>query len=748
MSDLVIVESPTKANTIKNYLGSGFRVVASKGHVRDLPKSALGVNIENSFEPKYINIRGKAPLINELKKEAKAAKTIYLATDPDREGEAISWHLSRVLGDANEEKIKRISFNEITKKAVREAIRHPGEIDMNLVNSQQARRILDRIVGYKLSPLLWEKIRNGLSAGRVQSVATRIIVEREDEINAFQSEEYWTIDGEFTADGTKSFRAKFFGKGAKKTALKNKEEADQILTALGGASYRIRSLKKGEKTRAPAPPFTTSSLQQEANRRLNFQSQKTMKVAQELYEGISLGKKGDHGLITYMRTDSVRVSDEAAEAARDYIVAQYQESYYPQTRRVFKSKSNTQDAHEAVRPSDVNLTPDSLKGHLSADQMKLYTLIWRRFIASQMASAVYDTVALEIGAATEADGEYLFKVSGETVRFPGFLALYEEKEDEEKEDGEKLPPLSESDPLRLIALFPKQNFTQPPTRYTEATLIKALEEKGIGRPSTYTPTITTILTRRYIERMGKYLKPTELGAVTTALMREHFASIVDYQFTADMEQRFDRIENGNSDYIKVLDEFYGEFAKQLEKAQETVEKLDVKVGEEELDILCEKCGANMVVKKGRYGRFAACPNYPECKNTKPIDRDGKLVEKKPEETVPGMQCELCGSEVVIRKGRYGDFYACKRYPECTFTKQQVTGIGVKCPKCGGQVVLKRGKKRTFYGCDNYPACDFSAWYPPTGELCGVCGGTLVKKKENEGAVCANKDCPTNQKEKK
>ena len=670
MSNLVIVESPVKANTIKGYLGTNYKVVASKGHIRDLPKSTLGIDIENDFEPKYINIRGKAELINELKKEAKNATKVFLATDPDREGEAISWHLATALG-LDEKKAHRVYFNEITKNAVREAIQHPSSINPDLVDAQQARRLIDRIVGYKISPLLWQKIKNGLSAGRVQSVATKLVVERENEIKNFVSEESWTIDANFKGNAGKKFRLRFFGNKKGKIELLSKEDADKILSALEGADAVVSSLKKGTKKRTPAPPFTTSQLQQEANRKLSFQSKKTMSVAQELYEGVSLGKGGEHGLITYMRTDSVRVSQDAANAAEKFILENFGEKYYPKTRRVYKTKSNAQDAHEAIRPSDVTLTPELAKPYLTNDQYKLYRLIWCRFVASQMEAALYDTMAVEV-TTTGDKGEYLFKGKGETRKFDGFMTLYTVSSDEEdKEDEENVifPKLEEGEKLTVLDVTPKQNFSQPPLRYTEATLIKVLEEKGIGRPSTYTPTITTILSRGYIERQGKFFCPTELGFVTTEIMDKYFGTIVDYRFTAGLEESLDSVAEGKLEYKKVLHDFYDRFLPLLSKAESEAERVEVKGNVEELDILCEKCGAKMVVKKGRFGKFAACPNYPQCKNTKQLDNLGNIVEKKPDVVVEGMTCPECHGKVLLKKGRYGEFYGCVNYPDCTFTKR-------------------------------------------------------------------------------
>jgi len=748
MANLVIVESPTKASTIKGYLGSNYKVLASKGHVRDLPKSTLGIDVENNFNAKYINIRGKAELINELKREAKLADKVYLATDPDREGEAISWHLATVLG-LDESKALRVSFNEITKKAVREAITRPTAINMNLVDSQQTRRLLDRIVGYKISPLLWKKVRNGLSAGRVQSVATKLIVEREKEINSFVSEESWTLDGVFETAAKRSFKLRLTSDANGKIALSNKAETDATLARLEGAACHVDTIKKGSKKKVPAPPFTTSQLQQEANRKLNFQSKKTMHIAQELYEGVALGKRGEHGLITYMRTDSVRVSDDAAEAACSFIKANYGEKYYPKTRRVYKTRNNAQDAHEAIRPSDVTITPDSIKEYLSSDQYKLYKLIWCRFVASQMEAAIYDTLSVEVKAVTDKDS-FIFTGRGESLKFDGFMSLYNVTPDDEDEDEEnvKFPPLTENEALRLLEMIPKQKFSQPPLRYTEATLIKVLEEKGIGRPSTYTPTITTILSRDYIEREGKFFKPTSLGEVITEIMSDYFAKIIDYKFTANLEVELDSIAEGKLEWTRMLEAFYKDFSALLEKAEKEAEKISPKTTEKELDIVCEKCGAKMVVKRGRFGQFAACPNYPECKNTKPLDSSGKPVEKKEATLVEGMTCPECGAGVLLRKGRYGEFYACEKYPQCKYTKQLSREAGVKCPKCSGNVIMKRAGKRVFYGCDRYPECDFSTWYMPTGEKCPDCSeGYMVIKKPGDAPVCSNRSCPSAKKTK-
>ena len=740
MVNLLILESPTKASTIKGYLGSSYKVVACKGHVRDLPKSTLGIDIDNHFEAHYINIRGKGELIRELKKEVKKADRVFLATDPDREGEAISWHLVTAL-DIPENKAQRITFNEVTKTAVKEAIKKPRAIDMDLVNAQQTRRILDRIVGYKVSPFLWKTVKSGLSAGRVQSVATRIIVERENEIRAFVPTEYWTIEADLETPEKKLLGTKFFGMAETGTKLELPDEAHtmEVVNAVTGKPFTVREIKKGKKTKNPAPPFTTSTLQQEASRKLNFQSQRTMKVAQELYEGINLGSEfgGVQGLITYMRTDSLRIADEARDAARDYIREKYGEDYCASKPRVYKAKANAQDAHEAIRPSGTKLEPTLIKKTLTSDQYRLYKLIWDRFIASQMESAELATMQIDL-----VNGPYLFRTNGHTVTFPGYMAVYEEATDDKSDDDEAkaLPVLHEGDILEAREIHPDQHFTEPPARYTEATLIKFLEDKGIGRPSTYTPIITIILQRGYVKREGKSLVPTQLGEVITKIMCEQFPDIVDYAFTASMETQLDEVENGECTMLSVLDHFYSIFKKELDAAMENVSKENVEVPEEETDIICEHCGARMIVKNGRFGKFAACPNYPACKNTKPLTRQGDgLIEKKPE--IAPMKCELCGADMILRNGRYGSFYACSRYPECKFTKQKVRELGVKCPECGAELVTKYGKNRTvFYSCSRYPDCKFSSWDIPTNEKCPKCGGMLMKKKGKNLLVCRNPEC--------
>ncbi len=745
MAYLVILESPAKANTVKGYLGSNYKVAASVGHVRDLPKSTLGVDIDDHFKAKYINIRGKGPLIKELKKEAKAATKVFLATDPDREGEAISWHLAAAL-ELDPAKTKRVTFNEITKSAVLSGIKNPRDIDMNLVNSQQARRILDRIVGYKLSPFLWKSVKSGLSAGRVQSVATRIIVDREEEIRAFVPEEYWTVDALLQGQKGRPVKAKFYGNEEGKIELRSEAETTAVLDAIKGDEFRVTAVKKAIRLKNPPPPFTTSTMQQEASRKLSFQSQRIMKVAQELYEGIDLGREfgGVHGLITYMRTDSLRISTEAQAAAQTYILEKFGDKFVPEQPRIYKSRASAQDAHEAIRPSNMTLEPEKIKKQLTPDQFKLYRLIWNRFLASQMQSAELDTVTADIMA-----GGYLFRSSGYTVKFRGYMAIYEESEDEDAasqdapEKSARLPELAEGDTLPLSEILPEQHFTEPPARYNEATLIKFFEEKGIGRPSTYTPIITTIIARGYVAREGKALKPTPLGEITNKLMVQYFPDIVDVAFTAKMEDDLDGIEQGNSSVEEVLQSFYGDFAKNLETADATVEKGTFDVPVEETDIVCEKCGANLVIKSGRYGKFAACPNYPRCRNTKPLNADGTVDLTKAEDKfeMTDLTCELCGGHVVMRPGKFGAFYACEHYPTCKYTKPILREIGVPCPKCGGKIIQKRGKNRMiFYSCEHYPTCDFSSWDVPQAENCPNCGNILFRKKGKNFIFCHEKDC--------
>ena len=651
---LIIVESPAKANTIKKFLGGSTKVVASMGHIRDLPKSKMGINIENDFEPEYINIRGKGDLIKSLKKDANSAKKIYIATDPDREGEAIAWHLAYILQD-NKEKITRVTFNEITKTAVQKAIKEPRDIDYNVVDAQQARRVLDRIVGYKISPLLWKKVKTGLSAGRVQSVAVKLICEREEEIEKFIPEEYWNLFVELLEEKSKqTFEAKFYGKDGKKQEIHSKEEIDIILKELEKAKYIVDKIKKGERKRTPAPPFTTSTMQQEASRKLGFTLRKTMSVAQSLYEGVKIESRGTVGLITYMRTDSTRISEEARTAAKKHIVETYGEKYYEN--RYYKTNKDSQDAHEAIRPTYVDLEPDTIKGSLNKDQYKLYKLIYNRFIASQMSAAIFSTVNADIIA-----NSYTFKASGQILKFKGFMTLYVEGTDKkEKELEGMLPELTEKQEVKEKKLNPKQSFTEPPARYTEASLVKTLEEKGIGRPSTYSPTISTILERRYIEKEAKQLVPTELGKVVNKLLTENFTDIINVEFTANIENEFDEIAEGKEEWKKMIREFYSPFATELEKAEKELEH--VKIEDEVSDVQCEKCGRMMVYKYGRYGKFLACPGYPECKNAKPI----------------------------------------------------IETIDVPCPKCGGAVQIRKSKRnKSYYICENNPrSCDYISWNKP------------------------------------
>ena len=685
MADLVIVESPAKAKTIQKYLGKGYEVVASMGHIRDLPKSKLGVDTDNDFKPQYIDMKGKGDVIKDLKKRAKKCDKVYLATDPDREGEAISWHIAQLLKlDMNDN--NRVEFNEITKTGVQNGMGNPHKIDIDLVNAQQARRILDRLVGYKLSPFLWKKVKRGLSAGRVQTVAVSIVVDRENEIRKFVPKEYWSIDAKFTElNSNKSFMASLVAVDGKKTEISTKEEADSILKRLENAEYVVKSVKKRVTKKQPSPPFITSTMQQEASKKLGFSSKRTMKAAQELYEGVDVEGIGAVGLITYMRTDSLRVSDEAKKAAAEYIETVYGKNYLPDKPRVFKTKSNAQDAHEAIRPSLPELTPERVKAGLTSDQYKLYKLIWSRFIASQMANALLDTVSVDI----DANG-CTFRASGYSVKFNGFTVLYEESSDNDETAKKMLPPLAENDKLKLDSIAGNQHFTQPPPRYTEASLIKAMEENGIGRPSTYAPTITTITARQYVEHEGKQLKPTSLGEVITELMKEHFKNIVDAKFTADMESNLDEIEKGTKDWVTTLHDFYGGFTLSLQKAEEVMEGKRVKVPNEETDEICEFCGKNMVIKFGRYGKFLACPGFPECKNA----------------------------------------------------KQLVTETEGNCPKCGKKMLLKKSKKgRSFYGCEDYKECNYMTWNVPTAEKCPDCGRTLFNKGGKSGKLlCENVDC--------
>lgn len=685
--NLVIVESPAKAKTIEKFLGAGYKVTASNGHLIDLPKSKIGVDIENDFEPNYIVIRGRTQILNGLKKEAKTAKRVYLATDPDREGEAISWHIAKAL-DIGEGEQCRIEFNEITENAVKTAIQHPRTIDINKVNAQQARRVLDRLVGYKLSPLLWSKVRRGLSAGRVQSVAVRLIVDRENEIRDFKPREFWTIFAIFTDEkGKHPFEAKFFGKKGKKLEPATQEETEQIVSEIQAAEYRIEKVKKSTKQRRPYAPFTTSTLQQDAARKLGFTTKRTMMIAQGLYEGVKISETETVGLITYMRTDSTRVSKEAQHAAREFIREKYGEDYVPEKPNIYAGRKNAQDAHEAIRPTYVKYTPESVKARLTPEQFKLYNLIYTRFLASQMTPSRYDTMTYEISA-----GDYSFRASFSKLKFNGYRAVYQETAEEEENVNATIPPMGEQDRLLMKSIEPKQNFTAPPARYTEASLVKTLEENGVGRPSTYAPIISTIVDRQYVVREKKQLVPTELGEIVTDLMKKNFSDIVNVEFTAEMEEKLDEVETEHKNWKRLLEDFYGPFEQELEKAEKEVER--VKIPDRPAGIICEKCGAEMVYKSGRFGEFIACPNYPACKNTKAVK----------------------------------------------------TTIKTPCPLCGGAVVQKKTKKgKIFYGCENYPSCTFVSWDMPLEEKCPVCGAYMVMKKgRGAGKKCSNPDCKTNQ----
>lgn len=680
---LIIVESPAKSKTIKKFLGNSYKVLASMGHIRDLPKSQLGIDIENNFEPKYINIRGKASLIKELKNTAKKCKKVFLATDPDREGEAISWHLKYLLDDVPDENLKRVTFNEITENAVKKAIANPRNIDMNLVDAQQARRVLDRIVGYKISPLLWKNVKKGLSAGRVQSVALKLITDREAEIEKFIPEEYWTLIAKLEDKKSKKLlEAKFYGTVDKKLDLTNKSQVDKIVSDLKNAKYTVSNIKPGEKRKYPAPPFITSSLQQEASRKYGYGTSKTMMIAQQLYEGLDVAGHGTVGLITYMRTDSTRISVEAQEEAKKIILDKYGKDFYPDTPNVYKTKKNAQDAHEAIRPSYISITPEEAKSSLTNEQYKLYKLIWERFMASQMTPAVFTTLSIDITA-----NDYLFKSSGSQIKFPGFMTLYTEATEEENQNEKDviLPNLEEKQQLSEKELLPSQHFTEPPARYSEASLVKALEEKGIGRPSTYAPTITTIITRGYIEKEKKILYPTELGTIVEHLLEENFKDIMDVTFTASMEDKLDSIEEGKVKWKDVIKDFYGPFAITLKEAEEKIGKVELTY--EESDVKCEKCGRMMVIKQGKYGKFLACPGFPECRNAKPI------VEETPYE------CPICRGKILIKK-------------------------------------TKRGKK--YYACENSKACNFMIWDTPTDEKCPKCKNFMYKK--GKKLICSNQDC--------
>jgi DNA topoisomerase I len=807
---LVIVESPAKAKTIQKYLGKGFTVEASLGHVKDLPKSTLGVDIDNEFETEYIVIPGKEKVLARLKKLALSADNIYLAPDPDREGEAIAWHLAEELGEENKgkkkkkkkdgdapDRIRRVTFNEITKRAVQEAFEHPRDIDQNLVDAQQARRVLDRLVGYQVSPLLWDKVRRGLSAGRVQTVALRLIVEREREIKAFQKVEYWTIDAHLAGPKPPAFDARFVGKGEEKVEVNNGEDAEKIRAALEKADWLVRTVDRKERRRNATPPFTTSKLQQDSSRKLRFSVKRTMMIAQRLYEGVELGEEGSVGLITYMRTDSTRVSNEALAEVREYITSQYGKDYLPETANVYKEKKAAQAAHEAIRPTSAMRHPDLIKQYLKEDEFKVYKLIWQRFVASQITPAVFDQTTVDIDAKSGAD-TFWFRVTGSVLKFDGFLKVYEEakdaKDEEEEELKHKLPPLEPGQKLTLRELKPEQHFTEPPPRYNEASLVKELEERGIGRPSTYSAILSTIQERQYVQKLGGKFSPTEIGLVVTDLLVENFRDIFDVEYTARLEEELDEIEEGKETWTDALAGFYKRFAKDLkyaEKHMENIKRMEKPTDEKcercgsplvikwgkhgsfyacssydkenpdsctftkenpinlpDLDSAdiqettqeeyCENCGRVMVLKRGRFGQFMACTGYPDCKTTRRLDQ-GKKVPDIPIDEL----CPKCGRNMMIRHGRFGEFTTCSGYPDCKYVKQNF--IGVKCPLCKeGDLVEKKARKgNTFYGCGNYPKCKFTSAGKPLAETCPSCGSEyLVEKTLKAGPVvaCPNKEC--------
>ncbi len=685
--NLVIVESPAKAKTLKKFLGSNYKIEATMGHVRDLPKSEMGIDIENDFEPKYITIRGKGEVLAKLRKEVKSANKIYLATDPDREGEAISWHLlyALKLNEDTDKKVYRITFNEITKNAVQKSIKEAREIDMNLVDAQQARRALDRIVGYKISPLLWKKIKKGLSAGRVQSVALRLICDRDDEIENFIPEEYWTIDVDLKAEKNKILKTKFYGKNDKKLDITSEQQANEILDDIKNSKFIVSDIKNGKRQKNPLPPFTTSTLQQEASKIFGYASSKTMLIAQQLYEGINIKDEGTVGLVSYIRTDSVRISDEAYLQAKDFVISTYGEEFFAKERREYKAKGKTQDAHEAIRPTYTERTPDSIKDSLTPEQYKIYKLIWERFLASQMSPAIYTTKTIKIKA-----NQYDFRASGSILEFEGYLKVYKKNEEKAKENEEDIliPDINQNQELDVKNINPLQHFTQPPARYTEATLIKTLEEIGVGRPSTYAPTISTITARNYVTKEQKVFYTTELGEIVNDIIKNNFGNVINVDFTAKMENKLDEIEEGHIEWKDVLRDFYPPFERTIQEAYEKIEHIEIE--DEKTDILCEKCGANMVIKYGKFGKFLACPNFPECSNTKPFFEEA----------------------------------------------------GVNCPECGGKVLIKKTKKgRKFYGCENNPQCQFISWSKPTGEKCPKCNSFLIEKGTKKKIICcSNDDC--------
>ena len=736
---LLIVESPTKVNTLKKIVGKDFIIKASVGHLKDLPKKKLGVDVDNNFEPEYITIRGKGKILQELKTAAKKVDTIYLAPDPDREGEAIAHHIGNEVARFTKGKIYRVMFNEITKKAVKEALANPTELNLDRVNAQQARRILDRLVGYKISPILWKKVHRGLSAGRVQSVALRIVCEREREILAFESKEYWSITLDLEGSCKPNFQAKLFKINDDKAEIGNKEEADKILKDLEGSSLVLESITKKERKRNPSAPFITSSLQQEASRKLNYSPKKTMMLAQKLYEGIKLEKKGTVGLITYMRTDSVRLSDQALEEVRNYIPERYGKEYLPAKPNMYKSKKSAQEAHEAIRPTDVTLDPNFLKDHLEKDLFRLYQLIWSRFVSCQMVPAVLDTTQFDIKS-----GNYLFRSNGSILKFAGFMKVYVESQDDDnaektetKDSDRILPALKKGENLNLLEISPEQHFTQPPARFTEAMLVKELEDKGVGRPSTYASIISVIKDRDYIQNEERRLKPVELGFMINDLLVENFPDIMTTAFTAKMEEQLDEVEDGKKQWRDVLQTFYTPFKKDLEEAEKKMK--DFKAEVEETDEVCEKCDKPMIIKWGRFGKFLACSAYPDCKNAKDIKKPGTEGEPEASDEVEG-DCDKCKSPLIIKRGRFGKFIACSTYPDCKFTKP--IGLGIKCPEdgCKGEIAPRRTKKgRTFYGCTKYPDCTFTSWDKPKAEACPECKHPFMvekwKKNEEPSTLC-------------
>nr|WP_312811530.1 type I DNA topoisomerase [Sedimentibacter sp.] len=726
MNNLLIVESPAKAKTIGKFLGKNFTVKASVGHIRDLPKSKLGIDVENNFEPNYITIRGKGDVIKELKKEARKADNIYLATDPDREGEAISWHLSKIL-NLDENKEIRIEFNEITKDAIKKASKNPRKINIDLVDAQQARRILDRLVGYNISPLLWKKIEKGLSAGRVQSVALKLVIDREREIMEFKPEEYWSLELEVKKQ-KKKFTAKYVGNynndKVNKIKIKNENDINKILNSLDKEKINVFKIDKTKSYSKPSAPFTTSSLQQEANRRINFTAKKTMMVAQQLYEGVNVKGEGSIGLVTYIRTDSFRLSDEATASAKEYISGNFGEKYF--LNRTYskskKSENKVQDAHEAIRPTSVFRNPELIKDSLTNDQYKLYSLIWKRFVASQMVDAEYDVTKVLLN-----NNDNIFEANGRVLVFDGYKAVYKYSDESE---SKLLPNVEAGEQLEIAKILPEQHFTQPPARYTEASLIKDLEERGIGRPSTYAPTITTITSRDYIVKDKNYLVPTDMGFLVTEMMEKYFSNIVNDKFTAELENNLDEIASGKKEWNDVIKDFYSGFKAELDIAEKEMEEIEIK--DEVSDVKCENCGTFMVIKKGRYGKFLACPNYPGCKNTKPLN-SGEQAEETDE------VCENCGSKMLKRKGRYGEFLACSNYPDCKNTKPILKTIDVNCPLCGGKIAVKFSKAgRRFFGCTNYPDCKYMSWLEPTNQKCPDCGELMVIK--DNKPTCINKSC--------